>query len=253
MTDPWEVTEQELWDQFDVLRWADQLYGLENGTAAEESWMGADLFDERGPWVDADNVGPYGFDDEWEPQHPQPYVPLVIPQPLLQPQPPLQSQPRSRSRNSFIKQSNSVQSRSRGSSMKQSNPPQSRSKSSSVKQSRQILFHPGGRGPRPRTFTYTKSEIRERPFPCTEESCGYRGVDKKHLREHIRDAHSRHNLFPCRYCDYQTNRKSTIATHERTHTGEKPFACLEDSCPMRFSQASNMKAHVRVHHPDLLS
>ena len=39
--------------------------------------------------------------------------------------------------------------------------------------------------------------------------------------------------------------KSSVAQHERTHTGEKPYQCF--ICKNMFSQKSNVTAHERTH------
>lgn len=52
--------------------------------------------------------------------------------------------------------------------------------------------------------------------------------------------------YKCVYCDYKTKRGGDFRSHERTHTGERPFKCSE--CKIDFIQSSHLTRHKKKHH-----
>ncbi|XP_066122345.1 histone-lysine N-methyltransferase PRDM9-like isoform X3 [Saccopteryx bilineata] len=80
------------------------------------------------------------------------------------------------------------------------------------------------------------------PVKCRE--CGQGFDDGSHLLTHQR-THSGEKPYVCRECERGFTRKSYLLIHQRTHSGEKPYVCSE--CERGFTQKSYLLIHQRTH------
>ncbi|XP_053673539.1 zinc finger protein 845-like [Anopheles nili] len=91
-----------------------------------------------------------------------------------------------------------------------------------------------------------RHESFDNPEGYTCHVCGitmrYRPSFMYHMRIHY---HERMGTFRCQYCDRVFGTRPRLDRHERTHTGERPYAC--HLCTKTFAHSGQLTTHISRH------
>ncbi|KAH7934156.1 hypothetical protein HPB49_021978 [Dermacentor silvarum] len=88
--------------------------------------------------------------------------------------------------------------------------------------------------------------IEPRLILCCDD-CGECFSSPDYLGRHQRNRHKERvpGKHQCAYCSYSSNDRHRVTSHERTHTGERPFVCK--ICKRGFAQLCTLAAHMDTH------
>ncbi|XP_061751116.1 gastrula zinc finger protein XlCGF57.1-like [Nerophis ophidion] len=91
------------------------------------------------------------------------------------------------------------------------------------------------------------SEAEDKVEEPLSSNTGCEGDVRTHTDKHLDRSKKKRvkTCLSCSVCAKNFKRKSLLAEHMRTHTGEKPFQC--SVCGITFSQKSSLTQHMRMH------
>ena len=88
----------------------------------------------------------------------------------------------------------------------------------------------------------------EKEHKCKQ--CGAAFHLPQGLRSHMAHTHNNIRSYKCqvRECAYAAKTTTALASHDKTHTGEKPFTCQH--CHNTYTRKTSLKKHLKTAHKD---
>uniref|UniRef100_A0A182NEQ2 Uncharacterized protein n=1 Tax=Anopheles dirus TaxID=7168 RepID=A0A182NEQ2_9DIPT len=84
--------------------------------------------------------------------------------------------------------------------------------------------------------------------PCSIAGCEARFRDESLMQRHYRNVHRELKAYTCTHCQKSFRTKESLDIHQRSHTGERPFACRFEGCTKRYAHGTDRKRHERAAH-----
>jgi uncharacterized Zn-finger protein len=82
---------------------------------------------------------------------------------------------------------------------------------------------------------------------CKKTFRNQASLDNHVLKDHSNSKPTVHCDFKCPACFKSLSTKQSLKEHLYTHSGEKPYKCLEAGCGLLFRQSSQLSNHKKVH------
>ena len=84
----------------------------------------------------------------------------------------------------------------------------------------------------------------KKPALLSCSKCGKKLTHADHLKTHER-IHTGEKPFSCSKCDMKIRELSKLKFHDKINTGEKPFSCSK--CDKAFRYSGDLQKHERIH------